>query len=226
MTALSTKLTKSSEPWLPTHDRFKELSERYAAFSREAGVELVPYRDPSLPFFTALDEKKKREVLTNLETSVSICASVSREGMTMRDARGLMWQAIRAFGFRPCSDLFNYIDDELVLEVHVQDGRQIFRNFAFYQYCSYSLEELHCLSWEDLYIREPRESVDQIHALVAKIYSGQMKSTEPAGVVPHYVLEAKSPKGMRLFLDQRYASPLFHEGHPAASVVLTDCRFA
>ena len=226
MPALTRKCHSSSEPSLPTRDRFIELSERYAAFSRDAGVELIPYRDPALPYFSSLGDREKREVLANLETAVGICASASREGMTMKDSRGLVWQAIRAFGFRPTSDLFQYIDDDLVLEVHTREGRQIFRNFNFYQFCSYSLEELHCLSWADLYIREPQESVDQIHALAGRVFEGKINSTQPAGIVPHYVTEAISPKAMRLFLQLRFVSTLFHDGQPAASVVLTDCRFA
>jgi hypothetical protein len=206
-------------------NRFRELGTAYRDFAREAGVELVAFRDPSLPMFSRKNEEEQRDILVALENCVKICRDTRAQGKEMGNSPALIWQALKQFGLRPSSDLFAHITDDSVVEVHSIHGVQLFRNFNFYRFCSYSLEELYCGSWSTLFDRN-EAFTDQIMAFVDRVFSGEQRHAERIEII-HVARELYSPLLYEIELSMEWGGPLFEEGtaNPLATIVIERFKF-
>ncbi len=208
---------------LKRSSKFRELSCEYRGYASEAGVGLVPFHEASLPLFNTQTELKQREILNALETSVKICRNTKAQHKKMTDSPALIWQALRELGLRPPSDLFNHMEDCTVVEVYSSENIQLFRTFSFFQYCSYSLEELYCGSWPDLFPRDDQTIVPMILKFVENVFSGVTKKTVSLKHIPnHTVREAFSAARLVLTVGMNWGAPLFQEGtsKPSATIFL------
>ncbi len=209
----------------PLPRMFRELALEYQDFARQAGVEMLPFRKPSLPLFTTQDENQQLRIVKALEISVQICRNTRAQGQDMRDTPSLTWQALKELKLRPPSDLFSNIHDTSIIEVHSPDGLQIFRNFNFYRYCSYSLEELYCGSWDLLFERAPG-ILSIMKATLLKLYTGEIQGTHTLSLPVHAVRELASPLQYEIELEMQRVAALYAEGseHPAATLVIEAAR--
>ncbi len=200
--------------------RFKWLSERISALGEKEGFKIIPYRDPSLPIFSKKTEPEQCEIVRQLETYLQICQLTLSNGGNVCDPTAISWAAIKHMGFRPCSDLFSYIRQDDVIEIHDPVGIQIFRNFNFYHYCSYSLEELYSSPWSQLYTRN-EEVFRGLMMIATRVYNGEIKSTIATGLPKHIIEELYSPFKYKISAEVKYVSPLFdHHSRPVSTVAI------
>jgi len=199
---------------------FMTLSNRIAELGRERGIRIVPFRDPALPFFSQKRLEDQRKILGDLSNYLGICEAAVQEGGQLHDPVAISWAAIKELGFRPPSDLFTYVRKDSVIEIHDPVGIQIFRNFRFYSYCSYSLEELHCFPWNHLYSRNDKVLHDLL-GWVGKVYSGEIRGTTKTDLPPHVIEENYSPFNYKIQAEVAYIAPLYDETRrPVATVVI------
>jgi hypothetical protein len=204
-------------------DLFKTLSLRYQLLASEAGVDLIPFFDESLPLFSQQTKRRKKEILNALETSVKICVNMGAEGHRMDNIPMLVWQALKELRLRPPSDLFSHIYDCTVIEIYAKDNIQLFRSFSFFKYCSYSLEELYCRPWPVLFPRDDLNIIPMIFKFVEGVFSGVIKNTVSLRHIPKHILrEAFSSRRFVLEVGMNWGAPLFHQGssEPAATIFL------
>lgn len=202
---------------------FRDLSTEYSDYAREAGVELIAFRDPSLPLFSLLSDGKKKEVLSALTKVVKICRDTKAQGHSMGDSPALIWQALKEFGLRPPSDLFGQMHDCTVVEVYSQDNIQVFRSFSFFRYCSYSLEDLYCEEWLNLFARDDNSIIPMVISFMKDVYQGVTTFTTNLRHIPkHIVRETYSPFKYKLQVGINWGAPLFEEGTstPVATIFL------
>jgi hypothetical protein len=201
--------------------RFRELATEVARQGEIIGVEIVPYRDANLPFFSELASEKRKSILEDLADYVAICQATKAQGYDLNDGPRLLWNALLKFGLRPTSDLFQFAHDGNVIEIHNQNFVQIFRNFRFYECCSYTLEELHCFPWTTLY-RRVQAVEGQLIEAVTDIFAGKVTRTLRLDIAPHVIEETQSPFRFRIQAQVRHISPLYDEntGKVAATVVI------
>ncbi len=204
---------------------FKQLSSEVGALGSKIGVRIVPFRDKNVPFFAAQTIDRKKIILQDLSTYLKICYTTINGGYDLNNNAVLTWGALKEFGFRPTSDFFTYLTSEDIVEIHNREGLQIFRNFRFYDVCSYSLEELYCFPWTFLYSRD-ETIVTHFIEILKDILSGNVKSTVQFFDPPHIISEVKSPFLYQVDAVVRYGAPLFEDSNPlpAATIVLERAR--
>lgn len=200
---------------------FRELSLAYQKYGQEAGVKFKAFHDPSLPLFSAKSESERRAILNALAICVKICDAVKAEGHGMSDSPALIWRALMEFGLRPPSDLFSFIKPTSVIEVHSLEGIQIFRNFNFYRFCSYTIEELYSDSWELLFDRHDAP-ISAIIDFVMRCADGRVKNTQLTGIPLHVVGELFSENKNIVTLNMEFGAPLFDafSSKPAATMMV------
>src|ERR1700722_7850089 len=70
---------------------------------------------------------------------------------SVRTESKLLYRALDRWGLKPADSISNnledYLEKEHLIEIYDQDGVQLYRNFAFFRYCSYSLLELALIDW-------------------------------------------------------------------------------
>lgn len=210
----------SSSDAIDFNSIFRLYSSRVAELGAKLGVKIIPYRNPVLPAFSMQSLEAKQRIIDNLSIYLKICEQTLSMGQDLSDPVTLTWNAIKQFGFRPTSDLFSHITKDNVVEIHDPKGIQIFRNFTFYHYCSYSLEELYCYPWEKLYHRD-ETVVHGLLKLLGDIYSGKIKTTVATDLPSHIIHEIYSPFKFNINAEVNYISPLFDEySRPVASIVI------
>lgn len=202
---------------------FCELATQYQDFAFQAGVQVVPYYDSEPRLFSQQSSSKQHEILEALALCVKVCRDTEANGHALCDSPQLIWQALKELGLRPPSDLFSYMNDCTVVEVYSPEGIQIFRSFSFFRYCSYSLEELYCENWTNLFARDDETIVPMIFNFMRSVYDGTEKCTTSLRHVPqHIVRETSSPERLRLKVGVNWGAPLFRENtmEPVATLFL------
>lgn len=210
-----------SDLLVQNQNAFRELSRAYASFAARAGVEVIPFLDSELPLFSALDPYRQAEILNALGVCVKICERAQFEGSRGDQSPSLVWSALKEFKLRPPSDFFGYIQPDSVIEIHSPMGIQLFRNFNFYQYCSYTIEELYSQDWNTLFTRNG-EIVVQMLDFVKKIYTGQVTHTVAPGIPAYTAEETTSRKRYQIKVEWVWGAPLFEEGTsvPMATIAI------
>ena len=204
---------------------FRELSLTYREFGRQAGVEMTAFRNPALPLFSEKSPEARAEILRALGICVTICERTVAQGYAINNSPALIWAGLKEFGLRPCSDTFGHITDDNVIEIHSGAGVQIFRNFAFYKYCSYTIEELYCGLWHTLFERDP-EPVARCIEFLTDVYTGKITRTVAMDVPPHSIKEIFSEFKYEVELALHWGAPLYGEGTstPKATIVIASAR--
>ena len=206
---------------------FIELASRYASYAKEAGIGVIPYHHESLPSFSSLTLPEQSRILQALSQRISICESAAAQGGSMSDAPTLTWAALKSFGLRPPSDLFSRIQADSIIEIHSPDGKPIFQSFNYYEFCSYSLEEIYCGHWSTLYTR-PDSVSSLLTDFATRVYSGELEGIVPLDVPVHVVHETHSIRKFAIELTLQWGAALYPVGSSAAgaSIVIDRARLA
>lgn len=169
---------------------FVNLADTIVELGQSAGVKIFPYRDKRVPWFMAMTSTDRQKVISELQVFVDICQDCLAMGGSLTNSRSLVWCALKRLGLQQGSDLFTFITDEQVIEIYSYEQVQIFRNFNFFKYVSYTLEDIHCRKWYEIFCRPDNSIVDSISAEVAKLV--QHYQVVDIDVPEHEVVEIDS----------------------------------
>jgi hypothetical protein len=200
-------------------DQFRVLSEQVASYYQGFGARLKPYHDPALPHFSALPLDHQRNAVRHLGLLSTITQWHSSGKVDAGNDAQALWCALKTLKLRPGSDLFNLLEAEDVLEIYTfPEQTQIWRNLNCMAVCSYTLEEVHCFSWDERYDRDAK-SDEQIHAAVKELVrlNGRGYVTNFCG--QHFVTERFSEERFKLRSESRLLVPLLEEQGRLAGAV-------
>lgn len=198
------------------NQEFMSLTEDLSRWLAVEGIKCSPYA-PGLPFFSQLPIPKRQEIVRAVRFYHELCQDQFKDGYKITDSLTFTWRALNKLGLVPRSDLFSRVTDEDILEVYSSDGRQLYRNFRFFDFCSYTMEELYSLEWWSLYKRD--ESItEKLYAIVAKIFTGEIAETVVPDCPSHVVSETSSAGKIHMIYEPRMLSPLYHN-HVATAVI-------
>lgn len=207
-------------------EKFKELAHQIVELGRQANVTIRAYKDESLPYFSLLEDPKKEQIISCLSFLLKVCELTITNGDSLADSNRLTWQAIKELKWHPCSDLFSTITKESIIEIYDANNLQVFRSFSFFEFCSYSLEEIHSLPWLALYYRPNGEITQKIMTQIGRLFASGSKKTKFLGIPPHYVKESRSALQYEILVSVEYISPLFDASHrPAGVVAIETAKF-
>lgn len=212
----------SAESSTENSNLFRQISMKIADLGASVDIKITPFHNPKLPHFTKLPLPQQKNVIASLRTYLNIYESVLAEGASILSSSRVVWNALLQLGYRPTSDLFSYIRDEHLIEIHDSSLIQIFRNIGFFNYCTYSLEDLYCNNLTDLYTRDEKLEKDLI-GIVGKIYSGQVDRVIDPHLQPHVIQEKASMNKFAVFCHIQNMAPLYSnsEGNKAPVATIT-----
>jgi hypothetical protein len=199
--------------------RFSQLALSLTRMAESANVRVIPYRAPSLPYFSRLPEAQQRSALKLLEHYISILCHAIHSGYKLDDPKMLTWVAIKSFGFIPSSDLFHKIDPGDIVEIYDLDNFQIFRNLRFFEFCSYTVEDIYCRPWPSLFRRDETVT-SEIFELLKVVYAeNKVKVYERAHMPAQTVEETDSPLHYKLKIKGKYLGTLFDQSKKLSALV-------
>lgn len=120
---------------------------------QDRGYKVKAYRNPSLPHFSRLSDEHKGEVLQALRAYAEALREVCRYDEKV-DMGQFVWRFLLRLGIVPSEDLFSILQNEQFIQIYNLSQFQIFRSLRCFERCSFTLEELTCRSWYELWERE------------------------------------------------------------------------
>lgn len=201
------QLPTTSADSLTPEIEFRLLVEGIALLLEHEGLVRKPYINSSLPYFSRLATGHQIEINRHVRTYFEICLEMTTGGESLRDTPSLLWRMLSRLKLAPTEDLFNQFGQEHVVEIYNDSNVQIFRNFRFFEICSYSLEELFSRQWWELFRRDD-QMTQRLFLLASKIFSGEFTGSVRPNIATHIVEEVASSLSFRVETDFECASPL------------------
>jgi hypothetical protein len=203
------------------HD-FQSMTQDISKWLAVEGIRCRPFL-PGMPYFTQLPIEKKQEIVQNVRFYHELCQEQMSEGYQIKDSLTFTWRALNRLGLVPRSDLFSNVSDGDILEVYSGDGRQLYRNFLFFDFCSYTLEELYSLEWWSLFNRDA-EITGKLYDIVGRIFTGEIEGSVIPDCVPHVVSEACSEEKIHMLYEPKMISPLYRNKVAEAVIAIVRCQ--
>ncbi len=167
-----------------------------------------PYSHPSIPFFQQLEEAEKTRVVTTLNNYLEICRSVYKETHSLKESEFLVKKALEYFKFTCDPKIFQLLKQSgRVLEFYSLSNTQFFRTINYFEFGSYTIEDIYCRQWNHLYLRDDAVGETIFNGVMA-VTSGQ--STDEGIVISeeHVLTEKASLERLTIQVDEMRLMPL------------------
>lgn len=225
------KRRNNPQAFSPTTDHlrasFRDLALELAAIGASIDVTIRPFSQANLPYFSALTLSEQQDVVMQLARYVSICQDVIASGGSLRSTRTFVWRAFREFGWKPNSDFFNEMRDDHVVEIYDFDNLQIFRNFRFFEFCSYTLEDIFTRPWTSLFLRRHESQTQRLLNEIEALCKSRSRETVRFNAGIQNIYEADSEHRHSVDLEIEVAALLFNEDdEPEAFIGCERAEFA
>lgn len=201
---------------------FLPIADSVVHTARSCGVALLAYRDPSL---SVLESKSNPlDALDNLRQYASVLGGMVASGESPLDSQKFLWRMLKVLELTPQDDIFDKIESDDVVEIYSEDNVQIFRNFNFFKYSSFTVEEVTFVNWTQASKRNLGTTLSYLKFGV-RVKTGLFRETENVTFIrPHLMKETLGEK--RIFeVAPRYISPLRSQGKVVGGITVSKCRF-
>lgn len=186
----------------------------------QLGIEKPAFSDEkALEKFNSLDEQAQLRIFRNYERYVSAASNMmTRDPQALKNNLNLFWYFIKELGFRSSSDLFSHLSPSDIVEIYDSSGIQLYCSLNFFPLTSYSLEEIICFGWDELYKRDT-DLTETIYRDVGHVLSGQCKQVYFLSIPEHEVREIFGPQKYVTKIKQKFFAPLFDKNNNVCAFV-------
>lgn len=203
---------------------FKRLAVEYCQLVNQFGFNVKPFRNTASLQFEKCTPKQKLRAITYLDINIHLLNESVASGENPLNSAQLLWRALKKIKGTPEADLFDKIEAEDVVEVYLDDHIQIFRNLQFFNYTSFTIDELLCGTWYKLYQRDVITKL-KMFKMSIRILAGKLKKTTPWNVPEHIFLEVNSQENLKHSLLLKYLSPLTNHGKMVGAICTSKATF-
>lgn len=189
-------------------EEFRSQLRMFKALTQKQGFHLPEEPEQALVQFASHPKALQRQICQNFAAYIETFLAAAKQNVKFHEGKKMLWYALQRLEMRPTSELFNFIEDDDIIEIYNAEGIQIYRNMNFYEVCSYSVGDILSYGWSELYERDPQIS-QQIVQVATGIFQGFHGKTFPSPVPPHSFFEKFSGARNILEMKQKYYSPLF-----------------
>ncbi|MBK7843052.1 MAG: hypothetical protein IPJ71_05055 [Bdellovibrionales bacterium] len=176
------------------------------------GLRLSPYHSEELSYFSKLSSANQQAVYEDLRQYYQSCLESVRIHGSLKDNRGQFRLALKKLNIQVDDGVFSDLNIEDVIEIYTLESIQIFRTFNFFYLVTYTLEEIFCRPWFELYKRDVFTN-EANHKAVKYVLSGQTRSPFYPNIPTHDVYEKKEGGHSLTKIKHRFMAPAynFHE---------------
>ncbi|MBO9666081.1 MAG: hypothetical protein J7501_04650 [Bdellovibrio sp.] len=220
--SLKAKLINDNSDQGTLSEEFMSIALSISDMLKEEGKNVRPFL-PGLPHFSKLSNQQKVHVIQQVRFYQELCQEHRAEGMKINDNLSFVWRAFCRLGLAPCRDFFTHLTQEDIVEIYSKDQLQLFRNFKFFDHCSYTLEELHTIEWWNLFERT-EENTKIILGEAIKALSGEIHESFVPNVPIHSLREANSAEHFTMEIELRRMAPVYRNRQIEGVIVLERAR--
>ncbi len=181
--------------------------DRFVTLLRKHGYEAKSYRDSSVIHFNSLEQTQRETIFRQFQKYSDLCAEVDSQDFSFRASKELTARILKKIGVVAPVNFFDTLDQGDIVEIYDANGVQVFRNFDFYEHCTYTLLDLVSYPWYELL--ERHESITGIIGGHIQTIMGNCNETVPSTVPVHSMREIFSEEKRMFYSKFKYFAPLF-----------------
>lgn len=189
------------------------LSEACRLFAVK-GQNVPAFREGQTSRFPQLEAAAQIQILSGLEShNQLLAASLTEESKSLRPpTHSLAWAALKILGLRPPNDAFSTILDTHIVEIYNTNFTQVFRSLNFFNFVSYSLDDLMTNHFSELYTRTGT-TTEEMLALCEAVQRDSQPTTYLRPFSRCLLKETFGPRGICVDSDTVVGASLFdHSG--------------
>lgn len=192
-------------------NQFRSRSENLCQVLEQEGLLVRPYQLASLPFFQALSIPEQQQAIHLIENYCAVCQSTRQAGASLRDGQAILDQALAHFNMQVDPEVFKFIGKGTVYEFYCVNQTQFFRTANFFEYTSYTIEDLYSRSWMNLYDRD-EQITRKIMGYASQILTGAKTGVIRPDLPEHVLSERASLEKIKISVFFECLAPILQDG--------------
>lgn len=191
-------------------EEFREQVLRYTDAIARLGHKANPFTEPALSLYQEASSKARKRAAHYLNFNNDVMEELLQSGEPVDDRR-LLWRILAKAKLTPRSEILDCILDGDIVEIYLMPEQlQIFRNLAFFDICSLSVEDLLFRPWYKL-TKRPILSYVPLVKMAVKIQMGKLTETQKWNVDSHRMTENFGER-RQIDIQLKYLSPVTSNG--------------
>lgn len=198
-------------------ENFRNVLEQTAIILNKFNVKAAPYKHSELRDYSNLTVEAKKIALKDASTYLQVLnTDLDQEENNQYSEGQSLWLALKFFGLRPTSDVFEHLTKQDAIELYSAEGIQLWRNFKFMEVCSYTLEEIFCYTWQERYERD-ETATQKIIEVISNFSLDNPKTVRCS--IKNLLKEKFSVKKLTIDVCHEHLSPVFdYSNRPAGFI--------
>lgn len=195
---------------------FLHLTEQIQAVLKTQNISVLTCSSPELPFFSNLSADNQQGLLRNLEIYLELLIKLDKNKKNfLFVSQPLTLDFLKRVGLTPARDLVEFLENDDLVATYNDKQQMIFLTPNHFQWISYSLEDLLCRSWLELFQRN--KLIEQVLIDRGQSLFKNSKGTtiQNLDIPPHTIIEAQSAEKRTATCYSKFYSPLFFNGKVA-----------
>lgn len=191
------------------NDEFVKLSLHLQKMLAKEEFYFTTFENKSLPHFSNLTSAQQIQIVNQLKTLIELGEDLQQQGKKLSNSADLIQTFFRKFKLYTPPWVIDSITNKDIVDVYNLESRLIVASLNLFEICSYSMEELFCRPWAELFAREGETHV-QIYQLCRALLNGEINEPVDMTNIPqHKVREAYSSQDLYALLQPRIFSPVY-----------------
>lgn len=195
--------------WSEIKNSFAKMLKFFCDYAEIEGLRLKPYGSENLCYFSVLSLAKQQVIYEDLRRYYQICLESIQLHNSLKDNMGQFHLALKKLDIQVEGQVFSALNSEDVIEIYTLDSIQIFRTFNFFHLVTYTLEEIFCRPWFELYERDVFTN-EANHKAVKHVLSGQARSPIYPNIPIHDIYEKKEGSRSLTKIKHRFMAPAYN----------------
>ena len=194
-------------------ENFKIYSQELCKILKADGVEAAPYRKSELPYFSMMSPDQQTQLIQSFKTQVEVGKSLQAMGLNItRSNYTFLAAVLTKLNLALPSEALDSLDELDYMAVYNHFHQMILLTPNHLAWMTYTLEDLHCRAWYQLFKRE--ETVEkELMKRAAAVAMGQTPGIVFNTDIPaHLVTELDSSEKRWVNCHSKLYSPVYKSG--------------
>lgn len=176
-----------------------KLCEKISFIANQLDVKVRPYSDISKVEFEQCSPADCLRVHEVLKQYFTLLHKVFHENK-IKTSKDLFCYVLKELDLQVSDSFIKSIDEKDVIEIYNLEGMQVFRNFQMFKLSNYTLLEMVCMHWFDLFERD-QDITDEI-ALRAREVLANIDSESQSWLIGDHLLKEKKSDQKDIYVIQ------------------------